>query len=126
MGDDRRATILLIDDEEMVRDLGREVLEMYNYTVMVAANGSEGVRMFREHGDCIELVVIDMIMPEKGGRRVFREIRSIKPGVRILLCSGYGLEEDFDKLFGDGAVGFIQKPFQLADLVAKVQEVLEK
>jgi two-component system cell cycle sensor histidine kinase/response regulator CckA len=125
-GNGRKATILFIDDEEMVRELGREILEMYDYRVMVAAHGSEGVRLFREHGDNIDLVVLDMIMPEKGGRRVFREIREMKPGVKVILCSGYGQEQYFEELFGDGAVGFIQKPFQHVELVAKVEEVLKK
>ncbi len=122
---ERKATILFIDDEEMVRELGREILEAYNYTVMVAVNGSEGVRIFREHGDSVDLVVLDMIMPEKGGRQVFSEIRTMKPGVRILLCSGYGQERYFDELLDDGAVGFLQKPFQHSDLLAKVEEALK-
>jgi PAS domain S-box-containing protein len=123
---DRRATILLIDDEEMVRELGREILEAYNYSVIVAAHGREGVRIFREHRDNIDLVILDMIMPEKGGRQVFREIRAMKPGVRIVLCSGYGQEQSFDELLDDGAVGFLQKPFQHSELVVKVEEALKK
>jgi two-component system cell cycle sensor histidine kinase/response regulator CckA len=92
---------------------------------LVAAHGSEGVKMFREHRDSIDLVVLDMIMPEKGGKQVFREIRAMKPDVRILLCSGYGEKQYFDELFDAGAAGFLQKPFQHSDLVAKVEEALE-
>ncbi len=125
-GSQGKATILFIDDEEMVRELGRDILEAYNYKVMVAVHGSEGVKMFHEHGDAIDLVVLDMIMPEKGGRQVFSEIRAMRPGVRILLCSGYGEEQNFDELLNEGAVGFLQKPFQHSDLVAKVEEALKK
>ncbi len=125
-GKDRKATILFIDDEEMVRELGKEILEAYHYKVMLAVHGSEGVKIFRERRDSIDLVVLDMIMPEKGGRQVFREIRAMDPDVRIVLCSGYGQEQYFDELLGDGAVAFLQKPFQHAELVAKVEEALNK
>ncbi len=124
-GRNKRGTILFIDDEDMVRELGKEILEAYNYRVLVAVHGSEGVRVFHEHRESIDLVILDMIMPEKGGRQVFKEIRAMKPGVRILLCSGYGQEQYFDELFDAGAAGFLQKPFQHVDLVGKVEEAMK-
>jgi signal transduction histidine kinase/CheY-like chemotaxis protein len=122
----KRGTILFIDDEDMVRELGREILEAYDFKVLVAVHGAEGVRMFQEHRENIDLVILDMIMPEKGGRQAFNEIRAIKPEARILLCSGYGQEQSFDELLDAGAVGFLQKPFQHLDLIGKVEEAMKR
>ncbi|RPI34469.1 MAG: response regulator [Nitrospiraceae bacterium] len=122
----KKGTILIIDDEEIVRELGKDILQGQNYTVLLAWNGNEGVKVFTENKDMIDLVILDMVMPEKSGQQTFKEIKVIKPDAKLLLCSGYGQEEYFHELFESGADGFLQKPFRLAQLLGKVKEVLEK
>jgi signal transduction histidine kinase/CheY-like chemotaxis protein/HAMP domain-containing protein len=122
----KKGTILLIDDEEVVRELGRDILEAYDYEVLLAIHGNEGVRMFNEYKDRIDLVILDMVMPEKGGRQTFKEIRALKPDARVLICSGYGEEQYFYELFEAGASGFLQKPFQHTELLSKVEEAMAK
>lgn len=122
----KKGTILMIDDEEIVRELGKDILQGQNYTVLLAGNGNEGVKLFTENKDMIDLVILDMVMPEKSGQQTFKEIKAIKPDAKLLLCSGYGQEEYFHELFESGADGFLQKPFRLAQLLGKVKEVLEK
>jgi len=122
----KKGTILIIDDEEIVRELGKDILEGQNYTVLLAWNGNEGVKIFTENKDRIDLVILDMVMPEKSGKQTFKEIKAIKPDAKMLLCSGYGQEDYFHELFENGAAGFLQKPFRLSQLLSKVKEVLEK
>lgn len=119
-----KGTILFIDDEAVIRELAKEILETGNYRVILAKHGNDGVRLFNEKQESIDLVVLDMVMPEKGGKQVFEEIRSIRPDAKILLCSGYGPEQYFHELFEGGAAGFLQKPFSFADLVGKVEKAL--
>jgi signal transduction histidine kinase/ActR/RegA family two-component response regulator len=122
----KKGTILLIDDEGVVRELGKDILEAYDYEVILAAHGNEGVRMFNENKDRIDLVILDMVMPEKGGRQTFKEIRALRPDARVLICSGYGEEQYFYELFEAGAAGFLQKPFQHTELLSKVEEAMAR
>ena len=120
----RKGTILLVDDEEVVRELGKDILEAYDYKVLLAIHGNEGVRIFNENKDNIDLVILDMVMPEKSGRQVFKEMKALKPGIKIIICSGYGEEHYFHELFEEGAVGFLQKPFQHTELLSKVEDAM--
>ena len=122
----RKGAILLIDDEDVIRELGRDILEAYEYEVFLAAHGNEGIRIYNENKDRIDLVILDMVMPEKTGKQTFREIRDINPNARILLCSGYGQEQYFHELFELGAAGFLQKPFQHSQLLSMVEQALDK
>jgi DNA-binding NarL/FixJ family response regulator len=87
-------------------------------------NGIEGIRIFKEHKDRINLVILDMVMPEKSGRQTFREIKAIKAETKVILCSGYGKEYYIRELIEEGAAGFLQKPFHHMDLVNKVKEAM--
>ncbi|MBI5015514.1 MAG: response regulator [Deltaproteobacteria bacterium] len=118
------ATVLLIDDEEVVRNLTKKALETRSYRVLCAENGTEGVRLYCDAAGTIDLVILDMVMPEMNGATAFSEIRAVDPEARILLCSGYDEEEYFNDLFEKGAVGFVQKPFRFAELFRKVEAAL--
>lgn len=122
----KKGTILVIDDEEVMRELSRDILEAFDFEVLLAIHGNEGVRIFNEHRDRIDLVVLDMIMPVKGGRQTFREIRSIRPDVKVLLCSGYAEEKYFHELLEAGNTGFLQKPFQNTELLGRIEELLSE
>ena len=119
-----KGTILIIDDEELVRELGKDILEAYDYGVLLADNGDKGVSIFNEHKDTIDLVILDIIMPGKDGKQAFREIREIKPDVKVILCTGYGNEASFDDLFSAGAADFLAKPFQRDQLLQKVENLV--
>jgi PAS domain S-box-containing protein len=117
-------TILIVDDEEGVRLVARKTLEMAGFTVITAEGGRAGVQMFRTHVDEIRAVLLDMTMPDMSGEEVFRAIRTIRPGVRVILSSGYNEQETVSQFQGKGLAGFIQKPYQPMKLIEKVREIL--
>ncbi len=119
-------TILLVDDEEMIRDIGRKMLEKLGYEVLTAADGRQALALFQRHQDRIDLVLLDMVMPEMGGKEVFEGIKAISDRARVLLCSGYSIDGQASEILRRGCDGFIQKPFDLEGISAKVREVLGK
>jgi CheY-like chemotaxis protein len=117
-------TVLVIDDEPSVRDVARAILERAGFEVLVAASGREGLERFRAGADRIVAVLLDMTMPDFSGEEVFAELRSIRPGVPVILSSGYN-EQDATRRFAPaGLAGFIQKPYLPADLLSKVRAAL--
>jgi len=119
-------TILLVDDEDMVLEVGTRVLEKLHYAVLKAENGQEAVALFARHSDQIVLVILDMNMPGMSGGVVFNELRKLKMDVKILLTSGYGFDSQIQELLTSGGCGFIQKPFTIATLTQKLSEILKK
>ncbi len=117
-------TILLIDDEEMILDIGETVLQLAGYRVLRAGSGKEGLEMFRQHGKGIDLVILDLIMPDLHGGAVFDGIREMNPRARILLSSGYSIDGHAAEILERGADGFIQKPFGTAELSARIHQIL--
>ncbi len=118
-------TILLVDDEEMVADIGKDLLEKLGYTVLVAAGGTEAIKLFRRHRDQVDLVILDMIMPDMSGGETFSRMRAIKPNAKILLSSGYSLDDRASAIMKQGCNGFIQKPFNLKKISHKIREILD-
>jgi PAS domain S-box-containing protein len=118
-------TVLVVDDEETVRALARRSLERHGFGVLTASDGVEGVAIFREHCDEIVAVLLDMTMPRMGGEDTFRELRRIRSEVRVILSSGYNEQEAISHFVGKGLSGFIQKPYQSRELIAKLREILE-
>jgi len=116
--------ILLVDDEEMLRSLGRELLEELGYSVYLAENGEQALEVFAAHRDEIALVVLDMIMPKMGGKEAFMRLRERAPGVKVLFCSGFSSDGIGDELLTLGASGFIQKPYNRGELSRTVAEAL--
>jgi CheY-like chemotaxis protein len=118
-------TVLLVDDEEEVRGVTRWMLESAGFSVVTAADGREGVDLFRRWRDEVTAVVLDLTMPEMGGEEAFEEIRRIRADARILLVSGYGEKEVTRRLTGETFTGFIQKPYEQEDLVDKLRQVIQ-
>lgn len=116
--------ILLVDDEKILRDVGRELLEDIGYTVYVAENGEHALAVFAAHCNEISLVIMDIIMPKMGGREAFLELRSLDPGLKVLFCSGFSNAETDVELSKLGACGFIHKPYNRADLSRAVVEAM--
>ena len=119
-------TILLVEDEEMLRDLGTEILKGEGYRVLVAKDGLEAVEMFEANRDAIGLVVCDLGLPRLGGRDVFLRMKEIKPSVRALVVSGYLEPGQRSEILKAGVIDTIQKPYDFNELVAKIQTVIGK
>ena len=117
-------TILLVDDERMVLEVNKELLEYMGYRVQTAGNGQEAIAVYMEKRNEIDLVILDMIMPGISGGETFDRLREINPGVKILLSSGYSVTGQAQEILDRGCNGFLQKPFQLENLSLKVREVL--
>ena len=117
-------TVLLVDDEEIIRDVASEMLELLGLTVLTAKDGREAVEIYRKRGKEIRLVILDLKMPRMGGEEAFEEIRRLNPEAVVVLSSGYN-EKEFDgNVVFKGLAGFIQKPYRLDTLSEKLWEVL--
>ncbi|HOW55038.1 MAG TPA: PAS domain S-box protein [Syntrophorhabdaceae bacterium] len=119
-------TILLVDDEPGILAVSKVILESLGYSVYEAQNGGEAIRIYQEKKDMIDLVVLDMIMPGLSGSEVFDHIRELNPSVKVILSSGYSLNDQAQQIMSKGCQGFIQKPFDLTGISRKIREVLEK
>jgi two-component system cell cycle sensor histidine kinase/response regulator CckA len=117
-------TVLVADDEETIRTLGKLMLERLGFNVLLAADGREAVEIFEQHADEISLVVLDLTMPRMNGEEAFRALKELRPGVRVVLSSGYSESEIAARFAGKGPAGFIQKPYTLAALRVKVKQAL--
>jgi len=120
------ATILLVDDEELIIDVGKAMLERLGYRVVVCTGGQEAVEVITNIGDEIDLVILDMIMPGMDGGAIFDCIRQIQPRMPVLLSSGYAINGDADKIMRRGCNGFIQKPYNISELSQKIRKVLDE
>lgn len=118
-------TILVVDDEEVVRRTAKSALQRYGYTVVTAENGREAIDIFRGMIGRISMILLDMTMPVMGGEEALRTLKTIDPGVKVLLSSGFNEVEAIRRFTGKGLAGFIQKPYTAAALADKVRLVLE-
>ena len=118
------ARILLVDDEASVRDVAGDMLRGLGYVVATCRDGREAVEYYRENWQQVDLVVLDMVMPELGGRDAFVAMRRINPGIRALLSSGYSLDGEAQAILDEGVVAFVGKPYRQAELGRKVAEAL--
>jgi CheY-like chemotaxis protein len=119
------ATILLVDDEELVRDVASTMLETLGYRVMTAHDGADAVELYRRQEHQIDLVILDMAMPRLGGRDCFRAMCEINPAVRAILSTGYTLDDTTQSILDEGMVGFAQKPYVMDELADTVSRALE-
>jgi len=119
-------TILLVDDEAVMLEVGTEMLSKLNYKVISARSGKEAVELFMGKKDEIHLTILDMIMPEMNGSETFDLLNQIQPGVKVLVSSGYSLSEEAARISKMGCNSFIQKPFDIFQISSKIREVLEK
>jgi len=118
--------ILIIDDEVSVCEIARDMLTSLGYTVYTEHDGKAGVEMYATHQATIDLILLDINMPVLGGKDTFELLRSINPHCRIVIVTGYGRGVIETSKFPGGVNGFMQKPFQIETLAAKVREVLDR
>ncbi len=118
-------TVLLVDDEEMIIDVGSQILENLGYSVLSARSGTDAIEVYRVHQDEIILVILDMIMPDLGGGETYDRLRKINPEIKILLSSGYSIDGRASEIMDRGCNGFIQKPFNIKQLSRKIRDVID-
>ena len=119
-------TILLVDDEETILSVGKQMLLRLGFDVLTASDGQVAVEQFRNNSDDIILVILDLIMPRLDGEETFRELRRIRENVRVIMCSGYNEQEVTHRFTGKSLAGFLHKPYMFRQIEAKIKEVLNE
>jgi CheY-like chemotaxis protein len=119
-------TVLLVDDEDRVMDVGTKLIEKLGYTVLEARGGRQAVEIYKENKDKIDLVLLDIVMPDMGGGEAYDRMKEINPDVKVLLSSGYDIDRDANELLARGCDAFIQKPFSMKELSQAIRNVLGK
>ncbi len=119
-------TVLLVDDEEIVIGVGKKMLEKLGFSVLTAKNGKEALDVYKNNQDDIDLVVLDIIMPDMGAAETYDGLQAINPAIKVLLSSGYGADQQTREILNRGCNGFIQKPFNLKGLSEKIGGILNK
>jgi CheY-like chemotaxis protein len=115
-------TVLLVDDEENVRGIGTEMLWELGFTTITACDGKEALDIFKQHPG-IDFVILDLTMPHMDGEQCFRELRQLKPDIKVIMSSGFSEYEVTQKFAGKGLAGFIQKPYKMSVLKQAIQKI---
>jgi len=118
-------TVLLIDDEEVIQEVCKELLENIGYKVFLANDGKKAIELYRKNQDEIDIVLLDMVMPNMSGGEVYDRMKEINPDIKVLLSSGYSIDGKATAILNRGCDGFIQKPFNINDLSGKIRKILE-
>ncbi len=116
--------ILIVDDERMILDVGKPMLEQLGYTAYTAGSGKDAIEFFKNNKEMVDLVILDMIMPDMDGGEVFDQLKAIDMDVNVLLSSGYSVNERTSDILKRGCRGFIQKPFNIAEISKKIKKIL--
>ncbi len=119
-----KETVFLIDDDEMVADVSELILKNSGYDVVSAKSGKEAIEVYKENHSRIDMVILDMILPDMGGGDTYDRLKEINPGVKVLLASGYDIDYQGRDIMERGCDGFIQKPFNMNELLEKVRGIL--
>jgi two-component system, cell cycle sensor histidine kinase and response regulator CckA len=119
-------TILLVDDEVLIRDLGGRIMTRAGYRVLTAVNGKDALQVYTTGRQDISLVILDLIMPEMGGKQCLEEVLKIDPQARVLIASGYSVTGSSNEALAAGAKGFVNKPYDMRELLATVRAVLDE
>jgi len=118
-------TVLFVDDEEMITEIGENLLKWLGYKVFIAGTGKEAIEIYEENKEQIDIVLLDMIMPDMSGSDTYDRMKEINPKVKVLLSSGYSINGQATEILDRGCNGFIQKPFKIKELSQKLREVLD-
>lgn len=118
-------TVLIVDDEDIILDVGRQMVHKLGYEVLTAQSGREALDLYRQYRERIDLVILDLIMPGMRGGETFDRLRELNSQIKVLLCSGYNIDGEAAGILERDCSGFIQKPFDLKDLSLKLREILD-
>jgi len=119
-------TVLFVDDEDMIIEVAGDLLEQLGYKVLTARSGKEAIEIYEENKEGIDIVILDMIMPDMSGSEVYDRIKDINPKVKVLLSSGYTIDGAASEIMNRGCNGSIQKPFKIGELSQKLREILDE
>jgi signal transduction histidine kinase/CheY-like chemotaxis protein len=119
-------TLLLVDDEEMIINVGEQMLKTLGYTVLAARSGREAIGVYETNKAKIHMVILDMIMPGMGGGETYARLKQINPNIKVLLSSGYSIDGQATEILERGCDGFIQKPFNIKQLSRRIREIFDK
>jgi two-component system cell cycle sensor histidine kinase/response regulator CckA len=120
------ATILLVEDEALIRTYSAEMIKSLNFDVMAAANGDEAIQIYRDHFADTDLVLLDMIMPGMDGYSVFKALEKIDPQVKVIITSGYTVDQRIDQILSSGSHGYLKKPYTLDELADEITKTLAR
>ena len=118
-------TVLIVDDEEIVVGVGKQMLQKLGYSVLIARSGQEAVDVYQNNPDDVDLVLLDMIMPGLEAGDTYDKLKAVNPAIKVLLSSGYGLDQNASAIIDRGCNGFIQKPFNMKILEDKIGGILK-
>jgi len=119
-------TILLVDDEDIILKIIERFLKKMGYKVLIAKSGKEAIDTYKRNTARIDMVILDMVMPDMGGGETYDILKGVNPDIKALLSSGYSIYGEATEILEWGCDGFIQKPFNLEDLSQKLREILDK
>ena len=120
----KRGKILIVDDDEIVRSASRDILEHYGFQTILAKDGTEALETLIMKENEISLVVLDLFMPKMDGKEVYSRMRSLRPSTKILITTGYPIDEQTKKQFTKDSVSFIGKPFDVKSFIAKINAMI--
>jgi len=118
--------ILLVDDEKMLRDIGKDILTEIGYEPVIFENGEQAVEYYEKNWESIDLVITDMIMPGLSGKQTFLAMKKINPGIKALLATGFGLDRDLESMKDIGLLGVLNKPYRIHDIAVMLSEILNQ
>jgi len=118
-------SVLVVDDEAVVRTVGARILRQFGYRALEAASGAEALEIVEKEGDSLAAVLLDIVMPEMEGAEVYRRLRKRGVEVPVILCSGFSVAGIVDQLLSEGAAGFVQKPYKLRELLPTLRATLD-
>jgi len=121
---ERKGTVLVVDDEEMALYVEVLMLERIGYNTLQATSSAEACQLYRNEKDNIDLVVLDMILPDENGAATYKVLRKINPDIKVLVSTGYGTDENVRQILNDRQNGLIQKPFKFKQFTSKVETIL--
>lgn len=119
------ATILLVDDEAFIREIGEELLTLLGYRVLLAESGEQAEEVLAAEKPNIDLVLLDLIMPGRDGGETYQRLRALDPALKVLLATGHGVDAEVRQLLDQGCLGYIQKPYTMADLKSRIAQALQ-
>ena len=120
-----KGTALLVDDEEVILEVGKAILEALGYRVIIARNGKEAIEVYRKNQKDIDFVLLDMIMPIMDVGEAYDRMKEINPNIKVLLSSGYSIDGQATEILERGCNGFIQKPFNMNELAKQIRKIME-
>ena len=116
-------TILLVDDEKVLLDLGRDTLREFGYRIFTAESGESALDIYQAERESIDIVILDLCMPGMGGRKCLEELRRIDPEVKVIVASGCGCENEMARVVGPGASRYIRKPYRTQEILELLEEL---